>query len=47
MNKALASFVFTGETLFNRKDDAPAKEEAGPPLAPAKKNTGQKHADPG
>lgn len=36
MNRALASFIFTGETLFNRKD-TPAVEEAKPPVLPTKK----------
>ncbi len=36
MNRALASFIFTGETLFNRKD-TPVVEEAKPTALPAKK----------
>ncbi|MBX2952656.1 MAG: hypothetical protein KF870_09125 [Leadbetterella sp.] len=38
MNKALASFIFTGETLFNRQD-TPVIEEAKPssPPPPSKK----------
>lgn len=37
MNKALASFVFTGETLFNRKDAPVAEEEVKPSAPPPKK----------
>lgn len=36
MNRALASFIFTGETLFNRKE-TPVVEEAKPPVLPIKK----------
>ncbi|WP_367914464.1 hypothetical protein [Leadbetterella sp. DM7] len=37
MNRALASFVFTGETLFNLKGPV-AAEEAKPPVLPPRKN---------
>lgn len=37
MNRSLASFVFTGETLFHIKGTVAAKEAKAPAMAPPKK----------
>lgn len=38
MNRALASFVFTGETLFDIRESLEEKQEVKPPVIPPKKN---------